>query len=480
MPVNTVIKSDRVEQDANEWWERTVAVMRKACLDESLNRGIEYLTVTSSSACLVPLEKGGKPLYNVLMVSDKRAVSESAEIEKNPAFKKLQSQNDYEIAPYYMLPKLLWLKNNEEKIFKNLHSVTTPNGYLLRKITGEDVIDVFDAEKFYFATDAGYPEELCESLGLSGISFPRVERYGHVVGKVTEKTRDEFGLINDVKVVLSSYDAICAFYGCGALEDGECCDVSGTVTSVRVMCGQGNNITKRKGIFIQSEDDGRSIVGGSNNLGGGVAEWLRQGLYPNETHPYEVMETESSEVSAGARGLVFLPYLMGERAPIWNDNARGVFFGIERHHTRADFARAVFEGIGFSVRSIVELVEQAGASVGRVRVSGGLARIHTISRIKADILNREVMVLEELETTSLGALMIMTVSAGLYASLKDASSSVVRIREVIFPNAETHDKYTSLYGLSQDLYSALVPVFEKRIAVNSLLAGNLAEEITNL
>jgi xylulokinase len=481
LPINTTIKgSYQVEQNPVEWWNQAVTVARKVCVDESLNRQIRFITVTGSAACLVTLDECNEPVYNALMVSDKRATAESDEIERSTEFEAMKASFGYEINPYYMLPKLLWLKNNKRKAFSRIRSVTTPNGFLLSRITGRNVVDLFDAEKFYYSPEQGYPTALIQSIGLSRIAFPDVKKHSEQIGPITEEAQKALGLTSEVTAVLSSYDAICAFYGCGALDIGECCDVSGTVTSVRVMCNRLDLKRRLRGIFVQSAEDDRCIVGGSNNLGGGVAEWLRQGLYAGDTNPYELMEAEGNRSSVGARGLLFLPYLMGERAPIWNDNARGVFFGVERNHTRADFTRAVFEGIGFSVKSIIDLIEKSGVPVKHVRVSGGLAQIHCINRIKSDILNRQVLVLEEIETTSLGALMMMTVSAGIYKTLQEAASHVVRIREAIFPSPENHAKYNSLNDLSNELYNALVPIFDRRLEVYSTLWDNLAEEITNL
>lgn len=165
-------------------------------------------------------------------------------------------------------------------------------------------------------------------------------------------------------------------------------------------------------------NENAKIIGGSNNLGGGLIEWVKQCYYLNDEYPYEIMEKDAAESDIGARGLVFLPFLLGERAPIWNDNARGVFFGLERMHTRKDMTRAVFESTGFIDLSIIDAIKETGTDVSSVRLSGGLARINLISQIKADVLGKDVLVLSEFETTASGAAMMVLTGQNIYPDMK--------------------------------------------------------------
>lgn len=478
LPINTIIKANEIEQDANEWWEKLVSVTRKVTIDQEIRKNIEYIAVTCSSGCLVSLDKNGNPVGNVLMVSDKRAGKEADEIKETAEFQKLKEKYDYEIGSYYLLPKLLWLKKNSNK-FDQISQVTTPNGFFLGRIVGKSVIDLFDGEKFYYQKDAGYPKELINKCGLEHISFPDVKMLCDDLGTITREASEELGLESDVKVVLCSYDAICAFYGSGVSKNGDCCDVSGTVTSIRVLSNNVQSDTKKNGIFVQSIGN-HHIIGGSNNLGGGVIEWLKQCFFQNETYPYEAMEAEIKNTEIGSKGLIFLPYLFGERAPIWNDLARGVFFGIERTHGRPEFTMAVFEGIAYTVKTIVEAIGKSNVEINRVMVSGGLARIHVINQIKADILGKEVYVVQEYETTAVGAMMMVAVTAGVYKDLMEASLKIVKYRAIIFPNQDNHMLYQKYFLLFSDLYEALVPMFKKRYETTSAFSKNIAKEITNL
>jgi xylulokinase len=241
------------------------------------------------------------------------------------------------------------------------------------------------------------------------------------------------------------------------------CDVSGTVSSVRLY-SQKPYYDEENRIFCQYfEPASCYLLGGSNNLGGGLIEWAKQCFYRNEEYPYEVMEKEARESRPG--GLVFLPHLLGARAPIWNADARGVFFGLERYHSRGDMARAVFESVGFGIREFSDIFRELNPELRCITASGGLVRIPLINEIKADITGTEYYVMDEFESTSLGAALIALVAEGVYDSYEEASESMVRTRQVFFPRRSQADLYDELYSLYLDVYERLTPSFRERCAI---------------
>lgn len=192
------------------------------------------------------------------------------------------------------------------------------------------------------------------------------------------------------------------------------------------------------------------------------------------------MEKEASESELGARGLLFLPYLLGERTPVWDDSARGVFFGLERMHTRKDMTRAVFESTGFIDLSIIDAINEAGIDVNSVRLSGGLARINLVSQIKADILGKDVLVLSEFETTSSGAAMIVLAGQNVYPDLKSVADKFAVIRMIIKPNKENNKKYQYMYELYKDAYNMMKPLFKRRMEIVERLNNYKEIQIENL
>ncbi len=480
LPIVTSLTGEYVTQSPEEWWEKACYVIRES-VSELGNVSVDFLTVTASSSCLVCVDQEGKALYPCMMVSDKRAGEESRYLESLPEFAVVRERTGLDADPSFMIPKALWIKKQEKEIFDKTDKLLSPNDYLLAKFTGNYVTDYMNALKWHYdAEEKRYPSELLKQVGIGEEMLPRVVAPGTFVGRIQSRAAKETGLSTTTEVITSTYDAICSFVGSGVAEKGEASDVSGTVTVFRAV----SDLCLLKDLDgiqqIPYYEGGLRIVGGSNNLGGGLIEWVKQCYYQNETLPYERMEKDATEASIGAGGLVFLPYLLGERAPIWDGNARGVFFGLERMHTRKEMTRAVFESTGFIDLDMIAAIEKTGTKVTNIRLSGGLARINLISQIKADITGREVQVLSEFETTATGAAMIALYGQKVYSSLKEAANAFVQVRMIIRPNQRNQEMYKELYQLYKETYETVKPLFPKRMELTEKLYRNKRIKIENL
>lgn len=480
IPIETALSGGWVTQNPSEWWEKAGKVIRETMADVG-GIPINYLTVTTSSSCLVYVNKEGEAIAPCIMVSDKRAVTESSFLEKMELFSDVRKTTGLGADPYLMIPKALWVKNNQSELFDGIYKFLSPNDYLIARFTGNYVTDYMDAQKWHYDTEQKhYPESLMNELGIPISMLPDVVAPGTYVGEVKDKVANEFGLPKGVKVIVSTYDAICSFVGSGSVNEGEASDVSGTVTVFRAAAKKKVKMPLSKIQQIPYYEGNMNIVGGSNNLGGGLIEWVKQCYYQNERFPYELMEKDAGEASLGAGGVIFLPYLLGERAPIWDYNARGVFFGLERMHTRKEMTRAVFESTGFIDLDMMAAIEETGVEVKSIRLSGGLARLNLISQIKADITGREVHVLSEFETTATGAAMIALYGQKEYSSLEEAADHFVSIRMIIRPDKKNHEKYQELYGLYKETYQTLKPLFPKRMELTEKLYRKKRVKIENL
>ncbi len=475
--IQTAIDDVRVEQSPAQWKEKAFDVMQNA-LSEARASKISFLTVTTSASCLVCMDANGNPVRDAIMVSDKRAVKEASFINELSSFKPVKEKTGLAVSASLLLPKILWVKKNQPDIFEKTAYFLTPNDYLIHFLSGQVVTDYLNALKYhYILQESSYPLDLLQQIGIPRNKLPDVEDTGICVGPIRSDLADSLGINHNVSVVLSSYDAICSFIGSGVSEDGEASDVSGTVTVFRAVTRKKDLMPSHRVYNLPFHQDDIGIIGGSNNLGGGLIEWVKQCYYQREEFPYEVMEKDARESEVCAKGLLFLPYLLGERAPIWNDEARGVFFGLERMHTRRDMTRAVFESTGFIDCDMIEAIREAGASVDTVRLSGGLARVQLISQIKADILGKEVLVLSEFETTSSGAAMIVLHGQGIYASLKEIADRFAAIRMIIRPDIENHKRYIYMYNLYKEAYQSLKPLYTKRMQILQNIKDNRARDV---
>lgn len=478
--INTAINDKCVEQEPEEWWEKTQNVIKKALADSGMAE-ITFITVTTSAACLVCVDSSGNSLGRAIMISDKRAKAETEIISDMPEFEEIKKKTGLGMAVSLMLPKILWVQRNMPEMYEKTAYFMAPNDYLIYKLCGVFVTDYFNAAKYhYILSEACYPEKLLEKLQIPPKKLPKVVNAGESVGNIDNVLAKQLGISSSAKIVVTSYDAICSFVGSGVSEDGETSDVSGTVTVFRTLSKR-QDIGNSANIYtIPFYRENAQIVGGSNNLGGGLIEWVKQCYYQRESYPYEIMEKDAGESEIGGRGLIFLPYLLGERAPLWDDHVRGVFFGLERMHTRKDMTRAVFESTGFIDLSLLEAIQETGIEVQSVRLSGGLARINLISQIKADILGKDVMVLSEFETTATGAAMLALMGQGVYRTMKEAAEKFAAVRMIIKPNLENHRKYQYMYELYKDTYQTLRGLFDKRIQVLEHLRSDREVQIENL
>lgn len=478
--IATAINDKQVEQNPWEWKEKALRVMRTA-LGEAGGCHIAYITVTTSASCLVCVDKDGNSLGRALMISDKRAEKEADTIGNMLEFSEVKKKTGLDISASLMLPKILWIKKYAPGIFEKTSFFLTPNDYLISLLCGEYVTDYLNAVKYhYILSEKCYPRELLEKLGISESKLPTVVDTGTLIGKIEGNLAEKVGINKDAKIVVSSYDAICSFVGSGATEEGEASDVSGTVTVFRALTRKKTIKASNKVYNVPLYQNDVQIVGGSNNLGGGLIEWVKQCYYQKEEYPYEVMEKDAHESAIGARGLIFLPYLLGERTPLWDDHARGVFFGLERMHTRKDMTRAVFESTGFIDMDIIEAIRETGIDIQSVRLSGGLARINLISQIKADILGRDVMVLSEFETTASGAAMMVLLGQGVYTDMRQIAVHFAKIRMIVKPDIENHKKYLCMYELYKETYATLKELFVRRNQILEQIRSNREVQIENL
>lgn len=461
--IETQMGEGIVEQEPEDWWRSAATVLDEALDASHVRSQVAILTVTASAGCLVPLDSDMRPLRNAIMISDVRARAQAELIERLAIFEELVRPRR-RVTPDLMLPKILWMRDAEPDLFERTRWFATPNDFLIARLTGEVVTDVQNATKYFHGIGGtnGYPSALLSALHLDVSHLPPVVRSSATRLPLLAAVRSRFGLPEGCQVVVSSYDAICAVYGAGVAAPGDACDVSGTVTSFRAVTDLKLRDPSGRLFVAPHVRAGLYLAGGSNNLGGGVVEWVKQLLYASEAHAYAAMESDAEDSPPGAAGITFLPYLLGERAPIWDANARGVFFGLGRNHGRADLLRAVFEGVGFSILDIADRLRELGVEVHRVVASGGLARIAPVQQIKADMLGVPVFLPEELETTALGAALVAGVNAGTFSSIEEATQTAVRIKRSFEPDRARTEMYGDFFGVYRSLYESLKDLFAER------------------
>lgn len=481
--INSRLLDGKVEQDAKEWREKLFQVVREVADAVTTRVKVDYITVSCSASCLVAVDEALEPLGHVIMVSDKRAREQGKRIAAHPAFKKLASSYGYAASEYSQISRMLWLKENDPETYNKTWKFLSPNDYLIALLSGgQAVTDQLNAEKLFFDTRRNtYPNDLYDAFELSTEKLPQQVAIGQNIGQMSAHMAEDLGIPAGAEIVVGTYDAICSVFGTGVCSPGQVCDVSGTVTSVRMYSDKPFIDGKSRVMCQHFPPSNGYLVGGSNNLGGGLIEWTKQCFYKEIQHPYELMQTES-ENSTGANraGIVFLPHLLGARAPSWNGDARGVFFGLERHHDRGDLMRAVFESLAFSIRDFLEIFRESGTKPDMITASGGLAKIQIANEIKATITGLPYHFMDEFESTSLGAAIIVMCATNQFPSYQEACRQIVATKQIFLPRQQDRAYYDDMYGLYCDLMKASEPAFVKRRNIMQTHMSNVAEYVENL
>lgn len=484
LPIRTYINGSSVEQDPNEWWELLQELLRKIFAHEKYGKRIRYITVTSSALCLVMVDKKGQVLEKSFMPSDKRARDESKIIKEQ--FKDFFSiRPSFKVDPSFMLPKIFWTKRRRQKLSEKVKKFLSSNDFLVYKLSGQFLTDDLNAEKFYYDTKKQmYPAEILKFIGLSSRQLPKVVHPGTIVGEMASEAKKDIGISQSVTVIISTYDAICALIGSSTYGEGELNNVCGTCSSYRLFLSETTDIPASNLIVQSIPSEKLLIVGGSNNLEGGALEWVKECFYgdsffKDDAFLYDLMEKEAQESELSANGLMFLPYMLGERMPFQDPDVRGVFFGIERFHTRKDFVRSVFEAVSFQAKLFLEEFERNGLHIASVNISGGVARLPFAAQLRSDVLGLPVHVLSEIETTALGAFILTLRARKKIGKLHDAKD-MIAVEKTYLPNMHNHNCYASLFVIYKQLYNASRELFQTKRDVSQKIMHYRKKVLENL
>jgi xylulokinase len=333
----------------------------------------------------------------------------------------------------FFLPKILGIKNDENKLYNKTKYFLGCPEYLAYALTGE-ARTVFPGEGFdrWF-----WNNTVLEKLALDADKFPPFIQPGDMFGTLSMRAAEIFGFTKNIPVISGGPDFFAAILGGGVIQPGQGCDRSGSSEGINV-CTQNRINDKRLMSYGHPVKPFWNLSGIINTTGKAI-EWCLNLLGLSNFEDFMLLAEKSIP---GSGGLVFLPYLAGERAPIWNSSARGIWHGIGLNSVRSDFANSVLEGIGFAIRDVITVMEETGAQLDKLHVTGGLAGCRQLNQIKADITGREILTGEYNDAELLGLAIIGACSLGKFNSFGEAASVMVRIKRCFEPDRQN----SVLYG----------------------------------
>lgn len=457
------------EQKPEDWWQAVCESTKKLVKQSDIKK--EEIAVISFSAqmmgCL-PLSKEGEPLRNSIIWADQRSVKQAGRLKKKVGREQMYKITGHRISPTYSLEKIMWVMDNEPEIYEKTHKFVHAKDYIVNKLTGEFVTDYSDASgmNLYDINNKCWSPEILEVTGVDKEKLPEVCSSSDVVGKVKAKIAEEVGLKAGTPVVIGAGDGPAASVGAGVVKEGKAYNYIGSSSWIALATQEPILDSERKTFNWLHMVPDMYMPCGTMQSAGASYGWLKDTLCQVEQQaacdldlsPYELMDLSVEASQPGAKNLIYLPYLMGERSPHWNPEAKGAFIGLTLRHNRKDIIRSVMEGVTFNLKIISEIFENE-IDFSRIRVIGGGAKGLTWRQIMADIYNKNVQMPQILEeATSLGAAIAGGVGVGIFNSF-DVAAELNPVVDVQKPRVENVKKYAELYPVFKKAYSSLIDVY---------------------
>ncbi|MEA4897224.1 MAG: xylulokinase [Eubacteriales bacterium] len=460
------------EQDPADWW-RAVAEGCRAILNKAQvpTEAIVALSLSGQMHGLVALDRERRVIRPSILWCDQRTQKQcDALTERAGGPEKLLTYTNNQMLTGYTGGKILWLKEEESDNFARMDVFCCPKDYIRLLLTGEVATDVSDGSGtgFFDTKNRRWSDELIALAGLDKRIFPPVLESTALAGRVTGRAAEETGLPEGLKVYAGGGDAVIQTTGSGLVRPGVLGVVIGTAGNVAMgFTGFHENPAGKLQMFANNEP-GLYHALGCTLAAGSAYRWFRDTLCERQIEAaraqglsaYDLMGESAEASRPGANGVVFLPYLAGERCPYPDPNARGVFYGMSLATSRCDMTRAVMEGVTYSLRQVAELFTRVAPSE-KVYSSGGGSASKLWRQIQADVFGLPVYTMSAAsEGGAYGAVLVAGVGAGVWKDLNEAIS-VLSVETETLPNGANRAAYEDAYGLYCDLYPALKPVFDK-------------------
>lgn len=440
------------EQNPEDWW-KCACKTTKALLEQKPDAGKRIAAIGVSGHMLgcVPVNEKCEALHAALIHSDSRAGAQFEAIKAGIGKEELYRISGNVLDSRSSLCKMLWFKEERPELYRKTAKFLQSKDFLTARLTGNiDTTDYSDAShgELMNIHKKAYDTAVYRELGLEMEKLPELHAGMEIVGHVTEEAAKELGIPSGIPVIAGGGDGACADIGAGNVNTGDIYCSLGT-TAWLSQCIEQPYLDPEQRIFnIMSLDGIHSSLFGTMQSAGGALKWVMNVLGTQDLDEFNAL---AGKIAPGSDGLIFVPYLDGERSPIFDAKARGMFFGLSMSHTRAHFMRATFEGVAYALNSILKVFEAQGKS-GQIRIIGGGANSALWKQILADVWKTPVAALQASanDSTSLGVAAAAGTAVGMFRDLREATD-YIKVKNVTEPSdrQSAYDKYFSVY---QKLY----------------------------
>ncbi len=454
------------EQDPEDWWKATVASVQAVMKKAGLKRDdMQAIGLSGQMHGSVFLDKNDKVVRRALLWNDQRTAAECDEIEKRAGGrKKLIQMVANPALTGFTAPKILWLRNNEPKNFAKVTKVLLPKDFIRLRLTGEFCTDVSDASGMLLldVRKRTWSKPLLSKLELDEKLFAACYESEEVTGKLRPAVAEELGLSTNCAVVGGAGDCAANAVGTGVVTSGT---LSTSIGTSGVMFVHSDEVqidpAGRLHTFCHAVH-GKWHMMGVNLCAGGSFQWFAEQICKDlGDKAYDVLTSEADKIKPGAEGLIFLPYLAGERTPHADPHARGCFVGITLAHGRGHLARAILEGVTFSMRDSLAIIKELNVPVKQIRVSGGGSKSALWRKMQADVFGQDVVTINAEQGPAFGVALLAAVGAKAYNNIEQACKATIKVVDKTAMTKKTAAVYDKVFPIYQDLYRSLKDQFPR-------------------
>lgn len=437
---------NQVEQNCEDWWLAIKSGLKVLLGHPEVEaKQIVGIGIDGISWSCIPIDKSGNVLYPTMIWLDRRASKETKWMKEVCGEEALIQASGNPIDAAYITPKILWLKNNKPDIYNQTDQFLQSNSYLVYKLTAQFSQDVSQGYGYHFfdIKTGQYNESIVNQLGLSLDKFPDIYACHDIVGSVTEDVALETGLLVGTPVVAGGLDAACCTLGAGVLKVGQTQEQGGQAGGMSIVT-ETPSVHPNLILGYHVVPDLWLLQGGTTG-GGGTLRWFHQEFKTQTLSNFESLSEAAKEAEIGCGGITYLPYMKGERSPIWNTKAKGVFYGLSFESTQKDIIRSIMEGVAFSLMHNLNTALEVDVDIDGLISVGGSSNSEIWTQIKADVTNQVIEVPYSDHATALGAAILAGIGCGVYDTFSDAVEKTVKIRRVHQPNIKDHLEYKQHY-----------------------------------
>ncbi|MCQ2525933.1 MAG: xylulokinase [Lachnospiraceae bacterium] len=447
------------EQKPEDWYTQSMAGI-KELLDGQDKSQVAGISFGGQMHGLVILDKDDNVIRPAILWNDGRTTEETNYLNTSIGREKLSQYTANIAFTGFTAPKILWVKKNEPENFAKIAKIMLPKDYLAYMLTGVHCTDVSDASGMllFDVKNRKWSKEMCDICGVDETQLAAIYESYEKVGTVKQSVADELGIPASTIVAAGAGDNAAAAVGTGTVGDGACNVSLGTSGTVFIS-SKSFGVDKYNALHSFDHADGTYHLMGCMLSAASCNKWWMDEIIG--TKEYASEQAPITDDKLGNNHVYFLPYLMGERSPHNDPNARGTFIGMTMDNTRADMTQAVLEGVAFALRDSIEVARALGVAPERTKICGGGAKSPLWQKIIANVLNMKVDILEVEEGPSLGGAMLAAVAAGEFKTVEDVAAKVVKIKKTVEPDAEMTARYEKQYQVFKELYPACKPLYEK-------------------